>query len=144
MGDFILREGDKAIFDPAFGVASVVVQPGDMKASGPATIQGKKLCVAGDEARLSVPGCMYTTATHPIPGQGTLKILALGGDQTAKKTDSGGKHVLLKGTTFQAKFEVQSPAQQPSPWGGPPIPDPVAMYLGIGRFITTNTLFQGS
>jgi hypothetical protein len=144
MGDFILREDDRAEFNPTFGAASVGVRPGYMKASGPATIEGKKLCVAGDEEHLSVPGCTYTTLAHTIPGQGTLKILALGVDQTAKKTRSGGKHVLLKGGTFKAKFEVNISAQQPDPSGGPPKYDTAGTYVGTGEFFTTNTLFQGS
>lgn len=139
MGDFILAEGDKAIFDPAFGAAVVVVRPGDVKATGPATLGEKKLCVAGDEALVAVPGCVYTTASHSIPGQGTLKILALGGDQTAQKTSSGGKPVLLKGSKFQAKLEVQGPAKTPSG-----VPDPAPMHAGTGSFVTMNAKLQGT
>ena len=42
MPDFILLEGDQAIFLPNFGVAVVVVKPGKLKGSGPATRGGKK------------------------------------------------------------------------------------------------------
>lgn len=144
MGDFILIEGDKAMFEPAFGAATVVVQPGNMQGSGPSTLSGKKVCVDGDEKKVAVAGCMYTTATHSIPGTGTLKIAGLGGDQKATKTNSGQKPVLLKGSKFQASFEVQNPAKQPPPSGGPPIPDPTPKYSGFGSFVTTNTLFQGA
>jgi hypothetical protein len=144
MPDFILIEGDKANFLPSFGAAIVVVQPGDLKGSGPATLNGKKICVAGDEKDVSVPGCMYMTPQYSIPGTGTLKISALAGDQKAKKTKTGGKAVLLKGGTFTAKFEVQSPAQQPPPGPGSPIPDSTSEYSGKGMFITTNSKFQGS
>ena len=140
MGDFILIEGDKANFIPIFGIAAVVVRPGDLQGSGPATIGGKKICVEGDESKVSVPGCMYTAGAFSIPGTGTLKIDSLGGDQTAKKTKTGGKAVLLKGTMFTAKFEVQSPAQQP---GAPPVPDSTLSYTGQGTFITTNLKFSG-
>ena len=75
---------------------------------------------------------------------GTLKIAALAGDQQAKKTNTGGKAVLLKGGNFTAKFEVQSPAQQPPPGPGSPIPDATPQYSGNGMFITTNIKFQGS
>jgi len=71
MPDFILIEGDKANFLPNFGAAIVVVQPGDLKGSGPATLTGKKLCVDGDEKKVSVPGCSYMTPQYSIPGTGT-------------------------------------------------------------------------
>ena len=142
MGDFILIEGDKANFIPAFGIAMVVVKPGDLQGSGPATIGGKKICVEGDEAKVSVPGCMYTAGPFSIPGTGTLKIDGLAGDQTAKKTKTGGKAVLLKGTMFTAKFEVQSPAQQPTAAGT--VPDGTPFYSGQGTFMTSNSKFNGA
>ena len=143
MPDFILIDGDMVNFMPNFGAAIVVVQPGKCKGSGPATLNGKKICVAGDEKNVSVPGCAYMTPQYSIPGTGTLKIAALAGDQKAKKTQTGGKLVLLKGGNFTAKFEVQSPAKQPPPGPGSPIPDATPQYSGNGTFITTNTKFQG-
>jgi len=142
--DFILIDGDKASFLPNFGAAIVVVRSGDLKASGPATLNGKKICVAGDESRVSVPGCSYITPQYSIPGTGTLKIAALAGNQRARKTKTGGKAVLLKGGSFTAKFEVQAPAKQPPPGPGAPIPDATPEYSGSGTFITTNTKFEGS
>ncbi len=144
MPDFILVEGDKANFLPAFGAAVVVVKPGDLKGSGPATLSGKKVCVDGDEKDVSVPGCMYMTPQYSIPGTGTLKIAALAGNQKAQKTQTGGKAVLLKGGSFTAKFEVQSPAKQPPPGPRPPIPDASPQYSGNGLLITTNVKFQGT
>ena len=144
MPDFILIEGDKANFMPNFGQAVVVVQPGELKASGPATLNGKKVCVDGDEKKVSVSGCTYMTPQYSIPGTGTLKIAALAPNQKANKTKTGGKAVMLKGGNFTAKFEVQSPAKQPPPGPVSPIPDPTPQYSGNGMFITTNTKFQGS
>jgi hypothetical protein len=144
MPDYILIEGDKASFVPSFGAAVVIVQPGTLQGSGPATLNGKKICVDGDEKDVSVPGCTYMTPQYSIPGSGTLKIASLAGDQKASKTQTGGKAVLLKGSSFTAKFEVQSPAQQPPPGPGSPIPDATPEYSGSGTFITTNTKFQGS
>jgi len=57
---------------------------------------------------------------------------------------TGGKAVLLKGGQFTAVFEVQSPAQQPPPGPGSPIPDSMTKYSGNGSFQTTNTKFQGT
>lgn len=144
MPDFILVEGDKANFLPTFGAAIVVVKPGDLKGSGPATFNGKKLCIDGDEKDVSVAGCTYMTPQYSIPGTGTLTIASLAGDQKAKKTNTGGKALLLKGSMFTAKFEVQSPAKQPPPGPGAPIPDATPQYSGNGTFVTTNTKFQGS
>ena len=143
MADFILIDGDQVVFMPAFGPAMVVVQPGNIPGSGPSTFQGKKVCVDGDEKQVSVPGCMYTAGAFSIPGTGTLKIAALAGDQKAQKTQTGGKKVLLKGKQFTAKFEVQTPAQQPSASG--PVPDPSPEYgNGQGMFMTTNTKYKGT
>lgn len=144
MSDYVLIEGDRAIFLPSFGAAVVVVKPGTLKASGPATLNGKKVCVDGDEKDVEVPGCMYTTPQYSIPGTGTLKIASLARDQKASKTNTGDKAVLLKGGTFTAAFEVQSPAKQPPPGPGSPIPDATPKYSGSGQFTTTNSKFTGS
>jgi len=144
MADFILIDGDQVIFMPAFGAAVAVVQPGKLAGSGLASLNGKKICVDGDEKKVSVPGVAYMTPQYSIPGTGTLKIAALAGDQKATKTNTGGKAVLLKGGNFTAKFEVQSPAKQPPPGPGSPIPDATAQYSGQGMFITMNLKVQGT
>ena len=139
MGDFILMEGDTVQFDPTFGIAVVVVHPGKLTGSSAATLQQKKICVVGDELQVAVVGCTYTTSVHAIPGTGTLKIAALGEDQKAAEMKFSGKPVLLKGSKFQAKFEVQNPAKQPPPAN---TPDPTPMHAGPGQFITQNNSFQ--
>ena len=144
MADFILIDGDKAVFLPGFAPAVVTVRPGDLRGSGPATFTGKKTCVDGDEKRVEVAGCVYMTPQYSIPGTGTLKIAALASDQKARKTTTGSKLVLLKGSRFTASFEVQSPAQQPPPAAGQPSPDPTGRYSGSGMFITANSEFQGN
>ncbi|NEQ75366.1 MAG: hypothetical protein F6K23_21320 [Okeania sp. SIO2C9] len=144
MSRFILIDGDKANFIPAFGKAIVTVKPGNLKASGKATLKGKKVCVDGDEKKLSVPGCMYISPPYVIPGTGTLKIASLGADQKAMKTNTGGKKVLLQGSIFTAKFEVQSPAKEPPKGPAPPVPDPAPQYSGMGNFTTTNKIWLGT
>lgn len=136
MSDFVLIDGDQVLFLPAFGPAIVIVQPGKLAGSGPATINGKAICVDGDERNVAVAGCSYMTPSHPIPGIGTLKIAALAGNQKARKAKTGGKPVLLKGAMFTAKFEVQSPAQQPTAAGL--VPDGSPQYSGQGQFVSTN------
>lgn len=142
MADFILIDGDQAIFMPSFGAATVVVAPGVLTGSGDSTHNGKPLCIEGDESSVEVPGCMYMTPQYVIPGAGTLKIDSLAGDQVAQKTSTSGTPVMLKGSNFTAKFEVQSPAQQPTPSG--PVPDSTPSYTGSGMFVTTNTMYQGT
>lgn len=143
MSDFVLLDGDIVQFMPAFSAAVVVPLPGTLRGSGPATGARKKLCVDGDEKNVSVAGCVYMTPQYCIPGSGTLKIDSLAADQKAKKSRTGGKAVLLKGSRFNAVFEVQSPAQQPTPAG--PVPDATPRYGGgSGQFITSNTKFRAS
>jgi hypothetical protein len=144
MDDFILIEGDQVIFLPNFGAATVAVKPGQLKGSGPCTLNGKKLCIVGDEAGVSVPGCSYTAGPFTIPGTGTLKIASLGASHTARQTNTGGRPLLLKGSNFVAKFEVQSAAKQPPKGPGGPIPDSAAKYSGAGQFVTANTVLKTS
>jgi len=143
MTDYIVIDGDTAQFLPNFGAAMVVVQPGTMQGSGPATLNGSPLCIEGDESNVSVSGCMYFTPQYSIPGSGTLSIDSLASDQIASKTQTDGTAVILVGGQFTAKFEVQSPAQQPVP-SSSPIPDSTPDYSGSGMFVSSNTLLQGS
>jgi hypothetical protein len=144
MGDFVLMDGDTVLFLPTFGAAVVAVMPGRLKGSGPATVGAKKICIEGDEGQVSVAGCSYLTPQYSIPGVGTLKIDALAADQKARTSKTGRKAVLVKGSKFTAKFEVQSPAQQPPPGPGSPIPDSTRQYSGYGNFVTTNTTLRAS
>ncbi|NJN74066.1 MAG: hypothetical protein HC799_15260 [Limnothrix sp. RL_2_0] len=137
MGDFVLITGDKVMFQPSFGQATVVVQPGTLIGSGKSKVTGKLVCVDGDEMKVTVPGCSYIAGSYSIPGTGTLFIKALAGDQKAKKIKSSGKSVLLKGSQFDAKFMVLVPAMKPSVPN--PIPDATLQYMGKGSFQTTNT-----
>lgn len=141
MSDFILINGDQVTFKPAFGAATVMVQPGQLAGTGKASVAGQPVCVSGDEKKVKVPDCAYTTQTHTIPGVGTLSIKALGDDQTAKTLSCGGNPVLLKGSTFTASFRVATPAQVPGP---PPTPDPTPLYQGTGSFVNSNQSVTGS
>jgi hypothetical protein len=142
MSDFILITGDKAMFNPNFGQAIVIARPGNLIGTGKAKINGKPICIDGDEKKVIVPGCSYMTAQYSIPGMGILSIQSLAGNQKAKKTKSKGKPVLLKGASFTAKFQVTVPAQQPS--APAPIPDATPQYSGTGTFITTNLKVKGT
>ncbi|WPV01750.1 hypothetical protein SNE26_08195 [Mucilaginibacter sp. cycad4] len=135
MIDIIITDGDNALFMPVFGTAVVAVRPGKIMASGKTTVNGKKVCLAGDEKKVEVPGCVYVTPQFVIPGTGTLKIAALDASQLSKIAKDSGKYIILKGSVFTAKFEVQSPAKD---LAVPPKPDPLSQYSGSGNFISTN------
>lgn len=136
MPDFILITGDQVIFNPIFGKAIVVVHPGILTGTGRATVNKKTICIDGDEKKVLVPGCPYTSPPFVTPGTGILSIQSLAPNQKARKVKSRGKAVLLKGITFTAKFQVMVPAMQPSI--PVPIPDPLLLYTGTGTFMTTN------
>lgn len=142
MADFILMTGDKAMFNPNFGQAIVTVRPGDLIGTSKDKINGKLVCVDGDEKKVIVPGCTYMTPQYSIPGMGMLFIESLAGNQKAQKTKSSGKPVLLKGGQFQAKFTVLVPAQQPS--APSPIPDATPQYSGNGTFLSMNFKVKGT
>lgn len=144
MSDFILVTGDLVLFNPPFGKATVVPVPGTLSGTGRSNAGHKPVCVDGDETMVIVPGVTYVSPPYVIPGVGILSIDALGGDQKAVKTTSGGKAVLLKGSTFRAKFQVTVPAMQPAP-PGPPVPDATPSYGGgTGTFVTTNLRVKGT
>jgi hypothetical protein len=137
--DQIIRSGDQAQFMPNFGAAILLAPAIGVITGSAVTVAAAKMptCVMGDEATVVVPGIPYMSGSFVTPGTCTLTIQALGGDQTSKKTMSGGKPVIVKGMMFTAKMQVMTPAMQPNP-PAPPIPDPVPMNIGQGMFITTN------
>jgi uncharacterized Zn-binding protein involved in type VI secretion len=137
--DQIIRTGDQVQFMPNFG-AAILLAPAITVITGSAMtvkVAGMAACVQGDELKVQLPGIPYMSGSFVTPGTCMLTIQALGPDQTSKKTKIGGKPVILKGTTFTAKMTIMSPAMQPNP-PAPPVPDPVAVNMGTGMFITTN------
>ena len=143
MADFVVVNGDTAMFLPTFGIANVTVAPGVIIGTGTADVNGASVCVEGDEASVVVPGGAYvTTAGHVTPGAGILTISGLGSDQVASSTDNNGTPLILMGTTFDATFTVVSPAVIP---GTPPVSDVGGTeYAGSGNFITTNTVVEAT
>ncbi len=141
MADYILITDDIALYDTAFTPATVLsVQPGILVGTGTSKVSGKPVCVDGDEKTATLFGCAYKTEAFPIMGAGTLEIISLGGDQKALETKSNGKPVLLKGSTFKAKFTVTKKAQSADGL----LNDPVPSYLGQGRFETANFRVKGT
>lgn len=141
--DTVLLENDLAMFLPTFGIATVVVRPGTVMASGPMTVNGRKVAVEGDEKKVVVMGCPYTAGPFSIAGVGKLEIDTLVPNQKAIISSTGGKKMLLVGSQFIAKFSVMTPAQQPQP-PKPPQSDPTPMYTGQGNFVSTNLKVKGT
>jgi hypothetical protein len=132
--DFVIINGDQAVFDPSFPPATVTAPPGVITGTAKGRVSGLLACVEGDEASVVVAGAVYFTPAFSIPGAGTLTIESLGPDQKAQKGKSGGRVFILRGSKFRARFQVNAPATAPS--GGA---DPTPIYSGTGSFITTNT-----
>ena len=140
-GSAVIVHGDMiqvTINPPA--VVPQLMAPVALVATGFATIDGKAVCIEGDELPPSLKAPLqYMSPPFVTPGMGKLSVTLASANKSATAADDG-KVMLLKGQTFQAKFEVQVPAQQPSPTG--PVPDPTPSYTGTAQFITTNMLAE--
>ncbi len=135
--DYVLIDGDTVTylgFPP-----TIVVLPGRLTASGPATVGDKLVCIEGDEASGKVDNVPYSMPPF-VGGMGTLEIVALAPNHKATKTKSGSTLMLLLGGSFTARFKVVAPAMDPSSGS----PDSTPEYPGQGMFITTNSKFRGS
>jgi hypothetical protein len=135
--DFIIVHGDmiKVTITPPAIVPQLAAPVPLIGSSTDVTVGGMPVCLEGDELPPALRAPMpYTAPPFVTPGTGTLEITLLPANKTAQTAN--GKKILIKGATFQAKFTVQTPAQQPTPGG--PVPDPVAVKPGTAQFITTN------
>ena len=100
-------------------------------------VGGAPACLEGDELPPALKAPMpYTAPPFVTPGTGTLQLTLTPTNKTIMTEN--GKKILIKGQQFIAKFNVQTPAQQPTPAG--PVPDPVAVKPGTAQFITTNVM----
>ncbi len=156
MADFVIVDGDIAIFEPTFTgtpppppempnatppgqTATVTVKPGNIK-SGASTvfIDSKLVCINGDETTVEVAMCPYVSPPF-VGGMGTLTIQALAKDQVAEITDFDKILGILKGSDFIAKFTVDMPAKTP-----PGVSDTVPSYTGKGHFVNSNTFAKAT
>ncbi len=136
--DFIMVTGDtiQVTIPPPTIVPQLMAPVPLVGSSQNVLVGGRPVCLEGDELppELQAP-LPYTAPPFVIPGIGTLELTLMPDNKTVKTEN--GKKILIKGATFVAKFNVQTPAQQPTPAG--PVPDPVAVKPGQAQFITTNT-----
>ena len=136
--DTIILDGDQAVFSPLFGAAIVTVPPGIMVGTGETTINGKKVCIEGDEESLEITKCPYMSPPFVAVGFGTVKIKKLDKGQLTEKVKSGDNKIIIRGIVFTAEFTVDTGKEAKMP---PPAntPDTTLKYMGRGQFIPTNT-----
>lgn len=136
MSRFIVLDGDILQFNPTFSPCTVtIIGVPKIKGTGHATVTGKKMCVLGDERKVSFKAT-YISPGYPTPGQGTVTIFKLASDQVAN-THKTLMPILLKGKFFDALFTPSVPAMSAS---APPTPAPLVPCMGKGQFITTQVL----
>jgi hypothetical protein len=143
MGDFVIKTGDQIQINvPPPAIVPQLLAPIPLTGSSTdVMIAGSAACLQGDELPPSIQGPLtYTSPPYVTPGTGSIQIILAPSNLTA--TTPNGKPMLLKGQTFQAMFQVQSPAMMPTPGG--PQPDPLMMKTGTAQFITTNTTVTAS
>ncbi|MBV8042099.1 hypothetical protein [Pluralibacter sp.] len=102
----VMVDGDTLTFIPLFGHRTVIPPPGTAKilGSGHATIDGKKVCVLGDERNVVVPA-IYLIPGY-TPGQGLITIKELDEEQVMLWCTSDAP-VITRGpllTKFSALF----------------------------------------
>ena len=137
MGDFIIKTNDQIQFTvPPPTLIPMIAAPVPMIGTGTqVTVANVPICLQGDELPPTLKAPMpYTAPPFVTPGMGTLTIMLM--PTNLSKQTQNGKPIILKGSTFQCSFAVQSPAMQPTPAG--PVPDPVMTKPGTCTFITTN------
>lgn len=143
MGDFLIKTGDQIqITVPPPAMVPQLMAPVPLTGSSTdVLVAGSPACLQGDELPPAIQGPLtYTSPPYVTPGTGTLQIVLAQANLTA--VTPNGKAMLLKGETFQAIFNVQSPAMMPTPAG--PQPDPLMVKQGTAQFITTNTTVTAS
>jgi Contractile injection system spike tip protein len=124
-------EFDPSTFTPEVPLPPIVRYM--IPASGKSQVHNKKVCVEGDEKKV-IKLHAYTHPGHPIPGSGMFKITKLNADQKTKKTTDNDIAIIIKGSQFDAEYEVTGPAILPTPKG--PEDDKKPKYTGgKGEFV---------
>ncbi|MBD8109118.1 hypothetical protein [Erwinia persicina] len=128
MSTMVIIDGDPLQFSAQFG-DSTVTPTGSLRisGSGEATIAEKKICIVGDEKKVSV-AATYIKGAFTTPGKGTLTIVSLAADQQAAFA-TAQTPIIVRGSQFSAQFTPETPAQNP---GGQPAP--MTPAAGTGTF----------
>lgn len=117
-----------------------ITAPVPLVGTGTDQANNQMVCLQGDELPPAISGPLtYTSPPFVTPGTGTLQII-LGPTNLTTMTTHANKPILIKGTPFQAMFQVSSPAMQPTPGG--PVPDPLMVKPLTAQFVTTTMNLQ--
>lgn len=137
VGDFIIKTNDMIQFTvPPPTLIPMITAPVPMVGSCTSvTVSNVPICLQGDELPPTLKAPMpYTAPPFVTPGTGTLQVILMPNNLSMKTVQ--GKPIIIKGATFQATFNVQAPAMQPTPGG--PVPDPLLVKPLTAQFVTTN------
>lgn len=129
--DYVIIDQDQVIFESQQGAATITPVITTIPASGEATVNDKKICVFPDYKKVTLH-VNYINGAF-VNGQGDMTIDSLNDDQIAKVSfDNYGIPLILKGSKFNSKLTVTTPAIAP---GSPPTSDLTPIYMGNGIFI---------
>ncbi|MGK0706856.1 hypothetical protein ACSFCW_25885 [Yokenella regensburgei] len=131
----VVIDGDALTFNPQFGAITITPpsQP-RISGSGEASIGEKKVCIVGDEERISFTVDYIRPPFVASPGKGLLTIKKLAPDQQAASAKASAPMILV-GSQFTTQFQPTVPAQDPQ---GKPDTDLNAV-TGVGTFINSQT-----
>lgn len=130
MSNLVVIDGDGLTFNPQLGAITITPPPRpQIRGSGEASIEGKKVCIVGDEERVSFTVDYTRPPFVASPGKGTLTIKALASDQQAASATAPAPMILV-GSQFTTQFQPTTPAQDPQ---GKPDTDLKAV-TGVGTF----------
>lgn len=134
MSKLVVTDGDSLRFETNFGPNMVMpTVPCLIRGSGEANITNKKICVLGDEKKVSI-AATYTKSTHPTAGTGNITITVLAADQQAAFA-TAKTPVIVVGSQFTARFTPISPAMDLQ---GKPDPN-MNPTEGSGKFINSQS-----
>jgi hypothetical protein len=137
VSSLVVIDGDALTFNPQLGAITITPPPTPqlrISGSGEARIGGKKVCIVGDEERVSFTVDYIRPPFVASPGKGLLTIKKMAPDQQAASAKAPAPMILV-GSQFMTQFQPTIPAQDPQ---GKPDTDLNAV-TGVGTFINSQT-----
>lgn len=135
MSNMVVIDGDELKFNPQFGF-NTVTPPAQtrIRGSGEAYIEGKKICIVGDEKKVTITADYIKPPIFTTPGNGTLTITLLALDQWHEFATTQTP-VIVVGSQFVAQFQPIKPAQDLQ---GKPDTE-LSPAIGSGQFINSQS-----
>lgn len=133
MSNPVVIDGDTLTFNPQLGEITITPPPQPrIRGSSEASIEGKKVCIVGDEEQVLFTVDYIKPPFVASPGKGTLTIKALAFDQQVAFAMAPSSMILV-GSQFTTQFQPTIPALDPQ---GKPDTDLKAV-TGVGKFINS-------